>query len=194
MQNTLKTRSLASASYPADSITHSPVSYAPSGKGEIMEILKYPHPSLREKAEPYSFGDLTSEELEQVYWNLVDTMRASKGIGLAANQVGYKYRMFVMETGSEFPELLINPRIVNQTGEKLMQEGCLSFPNLFVKVKRSSVIRVRFQQTNGETETKDYVGLSARVVLHEYDHLEGIVMKDVANRIHWDQAAKKARK
>lgn len=158
-------------------------------KGAVLDLIDETDPSLNKVSDEFDFNSMTPEEIEQLYFNLVETMRHNKGIGLSAIQVGIPLRVFVMETGGEYPEALFNPRIVNLGNkEVLLEEGCLSFKDMWVKIKRPDRVRVRYQLLNGETVTKEFVGLSARCVLHEYDHLEGITMKTRAQRMHWEAA------
>lgn len=121
---------------------------------------------------------------------LSETMLANNGIGLAANQVGLPYRVFVIK--SQPIICAFNPRIVDYLGEEIyLEEGCLSFPGLTVKIKRPEGVRVRFTQPNGETITKEYHGLTARCFQHELDHLDGIIFYERATKYHKDQAFRK---
>jgi len=125
---------------------------------------------------------------------LVKTMYEQNGLGLAANQVGVPYQIFAMR-GAPENFVIFNPRIIDlSTEEILLEEGCLSYPGLIVKIKRPSLIKVRFQTPNGETRTEKFVGMTARVFLHENDHLLGIRHYDRASRYHRDQAFKRVRK
>lgn len=124
---------------------------------------------------------------------LAQTMIKNDGYGLSANQVGLPYRVFVV-IGN--PILCcFNPRIVDESEDELtMEEGCLSYPGLFVKIKRPQVIRIRYTKPDGETVTKQYQDLTARVMQHELDHLDGICHLNRANKIHLDQAKMKLKK
>jgi len=121
-------------------------------------------------------------------------MYENNGIGLAANQVGVPYRVFAMR-GSPENFVCFNPRVV-QPSESLisLEEGCLTFPGLTVKIKRPQHIRVRFQTPNGDTLTKQFTGMTARIFQHEIDHLDGIVFYNRANRVHRDTALEKWRR
>ena len=163
----------------------------PSGKGIIHDLIPENDPRLRQVSDPFDFNGASREEIDQLYWDMVDTMRYNKGVGLSAIQIGKPIRLFVMETGGEHPEAIFNPRIVNTEGEQLLEEGCLSFPYMWVKVRRPTKVRLRYQLINGETVTREFIGFTARVILHEYDHLDGITMKDRANKIHWEAALRK---
>lgn len=125
--------------------------------------------------------------------DLAETMIANKGLGLSANQVGIPYRVCCI-TGNPI-RVMFNPKIVSQSDEQVvMEEGCLSFPGLFIKVKRPATVRVRYTQANGQTITEEFAGLTARVVLHEIDHLDGITFIQRANKFHLEQAKKKRKK
>ena len=112
------------------------------------------------------------------------------GIGLAAPQVGFPYRIFAMR-GQPENFVCYNPKIVTYSEQQVvLEEGCLSFPGLLVKIKRPQHIRVRFQTPNGDTLTKQFTGVSARVFQHETDHCDGILFYNRANRYYRDKAFK----
>lgn len=118
----------------------------------------------------------------------------NNGIGLSANQVGVPYRIFAMRG---LPEnfVCINPRVIMPSEETiLLDEGCLSYPNLFVKIKRPRHVRVRFQTPNGDTMTQMFTGISARCFLHEMDHMDGLVFYRHANDYHRHQAMNRLKK
>jgi peptide deformylase len=118
-------------------------------------------------------------------------MYENNGLGLAANQVGTPYRIFAMRAAPE-NFVCFNPKIVQQSEQTVtLEEGCLTYPGLIVKIKRPEFIRVRFQTPNGDTLTKQFIGMSARVFQHEIDHLDGIRFYDKANKFHRDQALRK---
>lgn len=158
----------------------------------ILELVASTHPILKQKIEPFDF---TSEvDPIELAANLGDTMLANNGLGLAANQVGLPYRVFVMRT-ADLPIVCYNPKIVDVSTETvLLEEGCLSHPNLFVKIKRPKKIKVRFTEPNGQTTTQIYDGMTARVFQHELDHLDGICHLQRANKYHLEQARKNAKK
>lgn len=122
---------------------------------------------------------------------LVKFMYDHNGVGLAANQVGVPYRVFALRADPE-NFVCFNPRVVMPSEETItLEEGCLSYPGLIVKVKRPQHVKVRFETPNGETLTKTFTGISARAFQHELDHLDGIVFYNRANRFHRDQAFRK---
>jgi peptide deformylase len=122
---------------------------------------------------------------------LVKNMYDWNGIGLAANQVGVPYRVFAMR-GSPENFVCFNPKIVTFSNENIvLEEGCLTYNGLIVKIKRPKHIRVRFTMANGETVTRQFTGMSARIFQHELDHLNGIIFYKRANRFHKEQALNK---
>lgn len=123
--------------------------------------------------------------------SLYETMKRYDGLGLSANQVGYPYRVFAVRT-DEKPLIIFNPRIVNRSSKFLtMKEGCLSYPLLYLNVKRPDSVRVRFQFYDGQTTTHQFIGMTARIVLHEYDHMEGKNFTQLASKFETERAKRK---
>jgi peptide deformylase len=121
-------------------------------------------------------------------------MRDYHGLGLSANQVGLNLRAFVIGN-DDFRMSVFNPEIVSVSSDTtLMEEGCLSFPGVFLKVQRPTTIKVRYQNPKGELVEEDYNGLTARIFLHEYDHMQGITMQSRVSKLKWDMATKKVAK
>lgn len=121
-------------------------------------------------------------------------MYEKKGIGLAANQVGIPYRIFSMRADPQ-NFVCFNPKIIQPSDEEIiLEEGCLSFPGLIVKVKRPRHIRVRFTTPNGDTRTEMFTGMSARIFQHELDHIDGKLYFNRASRYHREIAMKKWKK
>lgn len=157
----------------------------------IREIVSKNDPILREVMPKFEFGG--DIDPIQLYTDLAETMRENDGLGLAANQIGVRARAFVMRAENIIG--VFNPRVVDMSSEMVyLEEGCLSYPNLWVKVKRPKLIKVRYTNPDGNTETRTFDGMSARVFLHELDHLDGITHTSRANRIHLEQAKKFAKK
>jgi len=126
--------------------------------------------------------------------NLADTMIAKNALGIAAPQVGLPYRVFAIKSN---PVLVcFNPRIVDQTakGIVLLEEGCLTFPNLFIKIKRPKSIKVRFELPNKETITQKFTGITARCFQHELDHLNGMLYTSRASSFHVEQGRRLQKK
>ena len=152
----------------------------------IYELVKPSHPLLSTVLQPFDFSNppINSFELAN---NLIETMVHYRGIGLSSNQCGLPYRVFVL--WSNPTKVCFNPRIIDQTSEEIkLEEGCLTFPNLFIPLKRPSVIKVRYQDASGETINEKFVGMTARAFQHELDHLNGIVYTSHANPIHLNRA------
>jgi peptide deformylase len=117
---------------------------------------------------------------------MIDTMHAQKGIGLAAPQVGINEQIFVVDVG-DGPFAVINPHIVKKMGSDVMEEGCLSIPEVLIKVKRADSIVVEYMDENNRKVERKCFGLLAKVVQHETDHLNGKLIIDYANQ---DEKAK----
>ena len=155
-----------------------------------MELVKHNDPILLTQCLPFNFQEPPFDPIEFSH-ELVKNMYDWNGLGLAANQVGVPYRVFAMR-GSPENFVCFNPRIVQPSAENIiLEEGCLSFPGLIVKVKRPKHIRVRFQTPNGDTKTETFIGMTARVFQHELDHLDGRLYFNRANKYHKEIAMKK---
>jgi peptide deformylase len=151
----------------------------------IYPIVVYGHPVLRKVAE-----DIDSDYpgLDQLIADLFETMYHSEGLGLAAPQIGKSVRIFVIDgkpaaedepSLAEFKKAFINPHITEKSGDLvLMTEGCLSIPNLREEVNRESRIRMTYYDENWKWHDEVYEGYSARIIQHEYDHLDGIMFTD----------------
>jgi peptide deformylase len=152
----------------------------------ILDLVNDRDPILRTQLQPFDFSNPSVDPI-QLAKDLTETMIANKGMGLAANQVGLPYRVFVL-TGQQILACF-NPKVVDFSSEEVyINEGCLSYPGLVVKIKRPQEIRVRFTMPNGETRTAKFEGLTARCFLHELDHLNGVVHLERANPIHREKA------
>ena len=142
----------------------------------ILKIVKYPDPVLQQPGEPVTeFND----ELRQFVADMFETMYASQGIGLAAQQVGVAKRVTVIDLSQgKDPEqklTLINPEVIFREGRQYEEEGCLSFPEIREKVVRAFKVRVRAQDANGNWFEMDGEELLSRAFQHEIDHLDGIL-------------------
>lgn len=152
----------------------------------ILDLVSENHPLLRTVLDPFDFTNPPTDPVE-LSNNLIETMVEHRGLGLSANQCGLPYRMFVL--WSQTPLACFNPRVVDQTSEfALLEEGCLTFKHLFIKVKRPTGIKVRFEDSYGQTQTEKFFGMTARCFLHELDHLDGILYHDRARGIHLSRA------
>ena len=158
----------------------------------ILPIVAYGDPVLKKKAK-----DISKDypKLEELINNMWDTMYNAHGVGLAAPQVGLPIRMFMIdpapfaedeeldeaekETLKDLRKVFINPQIIEETGEEwAFNEGCLSIPEVREDVFRQPDITIEYHDENWEKHTKTYSGLAARVIQHEYDHIEGILFTD----------------
>ena len=139
-----------------------------------MKIVHYPDIFLREPTREINIP--ISPEDQVIIDEMIDTMYKNNGIGLAANQVGYARRMFVMDTSNEknSPKVFINPVIEKRGKEKITEEeGCLSCPNQFADVRRPLYVGLTWICRHGKKQYKTFYHLPARVVQHEMDHLDG---------------------
>jgi peptide deformylase len=159
----------------------------------MLNIIKFPDLILRKKISDFDFSDPSMDPI-QLEKDLVETMLKNNGIGLAANQVGISARVFVMghKQIPETAQAFFNPHVVATVDEIFdLEEGCLSFPGIFVKVKRPSKILAKWQNSQGEWQQSEFGGYDCKCFLHELDHLEGIVYKDRISSLKWDRATKK---
>ena len=159
-----------------------------------MQLVYYPNPILDKKLQEVDLENPGFDPVE-LKQQMTDVMLASGGIGLSASQVGLDYKLFVMGDKPENVTLHINPTVLQYTEETVNElEGCLSFPNVYVKIKRPKEILAEFYDENLEKQTVKITGYSARCYLHELDHCLGITFKDRASKLKWDMAKKKAKK
>jgi peptide deformylase len=166
----------------------------------ILPIVAYGDPVLRKKA-----VDITKDYpgLSQLIANMFDTMNNSKGVGIAAPQVGVSIRLFIIDTAPyvsdddeddeendedekeelrNFKKIFINAQILKEEGEKWkFNEGCLSIPTIREDVERQPELRIRYLDENFVEHEEFYKGLRARIIQHEYDHIDGILFTDKIN-------------
>ncbi|MCK9538028.1 peptide deformylase [Dokdonella sp.] len=143
----------------------------------LLEILEFPDPRLRTRAQPVDTFDAA---LKQLVADMFETMYAAPGVGLAATQVDVHRQVLVMDMSEERdqPMALINARILESSGEQVYQEGCLSFPGIFADVTRALRVKVAFQDVDGQAIEREFEGPLAVCVQHEMDHLQGKVFVD----------------
>ena len=156
----------------------------------VRTILEFPDPRLRTRAEPVTRFDVALGTLIE---DMLETMYAAPGIGLAATQVDVHKRLIVIDISKEHndPLVLINPEILEREGEANTEEGCLSVPGIFDEVKRAAKIRLRAQDRNGETFERDYDDILAVCIQHEMDHLEGRLFVDYLSDLKRERIRKK---
>lgn len=143
----------------------------------VLPILRFPDPRLKLVAESVeSFG----EDLTKICADMLETMYSAEGVGLAATQVNVQQRIIVLDISEDRSQVLclINPQIINATGEIVWEEGCLSFPGVYAKVKRRAQLKVEFYNLQGEHQQMEADGLTAVCLQHEIDHLDGITFYD----------------
>ena len=140
----------------------------------IQKIRIFPDPVLREKTKPIEDFEESLKELLDDMW---DSMLAHDGVGLAGPQIGLPLQIAVIQI-KENRYVLINPEILEERGEQLGEEGCLSFPGIFEKVRRPEWVKVRARDERGELYEVEGTGLFARALSHEIDHLRGVLLLD----------------
>ena len=158
----------------------------------ILPILAYGDPVLRKTGVDI---DKNHPDLQKLIADMFDTMAKAKGVGLAAPQVGKSIRLFIVDAtplteDDEHPELIgfrkifINARILEEKGEEwVYSEGCLSIPDIREEVKRLPTIRVKYMDENFVAHEETFIGVAARIIQHEYDHIEGKLFIDRINTL-----------
>lgn len=151
----------------------------------IFPIVVYGDPILRKKAEPITPDYPGLAEFLTDFW---ETMYVADGVGLAAPQVGRSIRIFVLDASAgadddpsliDFKKVFINPVMLETPGEEtVIEEGCLSLPEIREKISRPDTVRIRYQDENFEVHEETFSGFAARIIQHEYDHLEGKMFID----------------
>jgi peptide deformylase len=146
----------------------------------VLPVLKYPHPALRVRCEEVVRFDA---DFQALVADLIETMYSGPGaIGLAANQTGHTARVFVMDvnafTTRDALKVMVNPVIVTASRNKVMREGCLSFPEYLANIKRAQRVEMQAYDQYGELHTYELKHMEAICAQHELDHLDGILMMD----------------
>ncbi len=151
----------------------------------IYPVTVYGDPLLRKISKPIEKG---TEELEEIIENMWETMYQSDGVGLAAPQVGLSIRLFLVDASSgadeepelkDFKKVFINPEIVERSGEEwIMNEGCLSLPEIREDIKRPDSVRIKYLDENFEPHDEVFTGFAGRIIQHEFDHLVGVLFID----------------
>lgn len=157
----------------------------------MLDVVKDPADILHTKCDMVDFKNVDVEKLSVA---MHESMLYNKGIGLAAPQVNEKIRMFVMQYNDK-KFTVVNPEIVDSTGDNiLLLEGCLSFPNLFMKVKRPETVFVKYYDEREKLHEDKLQGWISRIFQHEYDHLEGVTFDKRVSRLVLDMAKKRMQK
>ncbi|MET0280627.1 MAG: peptide deformylase [Steroidobacteraceae bacterium] len=155
-----------------------------------LTILEYPDPRLRTVAAPVTRFDAA---LKQQVADMLETMYAAPGIGLAATQVDWHFQLLVIDVSEakNEPQVFINPQILSKEGQAKGEEGCLSVPGIYDDVPRAERVRVRFQDMAGDTHERDLDGLLGVCLQHEMDHLTGKLFVDYLSEMKRQRIRKK---
>lgn len=162
-----------------------------------LELVYHPNEILSTKCEEWDMDNppMDAKELKKI---MFDKMKEYGGIGISANQLGLNYRVFAMQNNStnnlqEREMIAINPEVIDADSPEVeMFESCLSIPDVILQVKRPHKIKVAWTDEKGRRKTETFSGYTARVFLHELDHLDGISMDERVSPIDWKQALEKA--
>ena len=162
----------------------------------LLPILTAPDPRLKKKAQPVEKVD---DGIRQLMADMLETMYAAPGVGLAAVQVGIPRRLIVLDTSKDEdarqPLVLVNPEIVSLGSEmRLHEEGCLSIPDVRVEIERPSVVTVRYLDRAGKRQEMTADGLLATAIQHEVDHLNGRLIIDFLSRLKRDIIVRRFKK
>lgn len=158
----------------------------------MIHPVRHPDPLIYEEMEKFDFDNPPTDPIQLAH-DLAETMLSENGMGIAANQMGLPYRVFAIKSDPII--VCFNPRVVDSSEETVyLEEGCLSFPNLFIKIKRPATVKVRYTEPNGNVVTTTFGGLTARVFQHELDHLDGIAFQRQASALELQRAKQKKKK
>lgn len=159
----------------------------------LLPILRYPDPRLRKRATKV---EAVTERIRQLIKDMADTMYAAPGVGLAATQVNVHIRLIVIDVSETRDQLrvFINPELVAASGEAEIEEGCLSVPGVYEKVRRAERVTVRALDGAGEPFVLEAEGLLAVCIQHEMDHLEGKVFVEKLSRLKQSRIVARLRK
>ncbi|HLU61223.1 MAG TPA: peptide deformylase [Gammaproteobacteria bacterium] len=158
-----------------------------------LDILHYPDPRLRRVAKPVNE---VTDEIRTLIDDMFETMYAAPGIGLAATQVNVTSRVVVIDVSDDRSEpiALVNPEILEKEGVEVMQEGCLSVPDVYENVQRAERVKVRYLDRDGNTVEREADGLLAVCIQHEIDHLDGKLFVDYLSDLKRTRIRKKLEK
>ena len=159
----------------------------------ILQILEYPDPRLRTRAAPI---ENVNDEIRRLAADMLETMYAAPGIGLAATQVDVHKRLLVVDVSEQHddPHVFINPEILAMDGVEVMEEGCLSVPGVYERVERAEHIRLRATGLDGANFEMEAEGLLAVCIQHEIDHLDGKLFVDYLSNLKRDRIRKRLEK
>ena len=161
-----------------------------------MDLVSFKDDVISTECQAWDFENPAFDLVEFVD-TLAKVMLNEFGIGISANQVGEPYKVFLI-AGGEGPHTVkpfVNAKIVDFSEESnFLEEGCLTYPGLAIKIKRPRTIKIRYSDATGETRTDKFTGMTARIIQHELDHGEGITMFDRATTLHKEKAKKEWKK
>lgn len=158
-------------------------------------LLNFDDPHLRKPCEPWDFEKNTTEDAAKIGTLLIETSNKLGGAGLSANQIGLPHKVFAMTVVDTEQYAVFNPEILEVSkNEILAEEGCLSVPGLWIKVKRPEIVKVRYFTFKGEEIKATLSGITSRVFQHEYDHMLGIQFTQRVSKLKFDMAIKKYKK
>lgn len=154
----------------------------------VLPIITVPNPLLKQTAQKV---ETITPQIKKLAHDMVDTMYEAPGVGLASNQIGELYRIFVMDAhyqkdnpATRKPQILINPEIIWKSEEpSVIQEGCLSIPQQFADVERPKIVRVQYLDINGVNQEFEAHDFESHVIQHELDHLNGVLFIDHLSRL-----------
>ena len=163
----------------------------------MIQLFQYPHETLLQTSTAWTDADAIQgyDDKEKFEFDMIKLMLDEHGMGLAANQIGITKRFFAIGHDSfdtfQKHAIIWNPQVINSSEEKVIDvEGCLSFKDVFVKVKRPKVIEVQYETTQGKTEFAELNGMESKCFQHELDHLDGITFNKRVSKLRWDMANK----
>lgn len=155
-------------------------------------LRKDPDPILYRKLEDYDFAcGVDTREIERAMTTIMDK---EYGIGISANQVGFDRRVIVIRPREQHSIIMFNPVIISKDGEYVNEEGCLSFPGLFMQIRRAQTVTARYLDKDAKECIITLSGMDAKCLLHEIDHLDGVVFTQHVSKMKLDLARKRQRK
>ena len=159
-----------------------------------MNLLYYPNEFLAKEVKDVDIKD-PKIDLKEIKEKMTDIMLSNGGIGLSANQIGLDAKIFIMGDTKENISLIINPKVLQHTQDTVLElEGCLSFPKVYMKIRRPKEILAEYYDESLEQKRTHVKGYGTKVFLHEWDHLHGITFKDRVSNMKWNMALKNAKK
>ena len=159
----------------------------------IRKILKWPDPILLQACKPWDFDNPPVDNIEQ---DLLDTLTSEHALGLAANQIGISYQVLAMyRSNSDDKIVMYNPKVLSMSEDLFdAEEGCLSFPGVYLKIARPQTLEAVWQDQNQNAFIADFSDMDAKCFLHELDHLNGRVFKEHVSDLKFNRAVKRAKK